>query len=204
MMARQFSDLRRRPAVRAPKARMVLVCEGQNTEPDYFRALKENLSKRSLDIILVPAAGVPMTLAKAALEEARKLKNSVGTDGDRVCAIFDRDEHPRFEEAIAFCIRHRIMVGYTNPCFELWLIWHLENYGANAHRHEVQKAFARLVPDYSPAANKTADFSRLMDGVDNACNWSKHHFHARIAEGARYGAPSSQLHEIIDCIKTFD
>jgi hypothetical protein len=203
-MARQFSSLRRRAPTKAPKARMVLVCEGKNTEPDYFRALRQNLNKQSLEIKVVEAAGVPMTVAQEALRQAKILKNSVGIEGDRVCAIFDRDEHPKFDEAIEFCRRHKIMVGYTNPCFELWLIWHFENYGANSHRHEVQKAFARLVPDYSLAANKTADFSKLMGGVDYACNWSKHHFDARIAEGARYGAPSSQLHEIIDCIKTFD
>ena len=203
-MARQFSSLRRRPPTKKPKARIVLVCEGKNTEPDYFRALKKSLNKQSLDIIVVPAAGVPMTLAKAALDEGRKLKNSVGTDDDRVCAIFDRDEHPRFNEAIDFCIRHKILVGYTNPCFELWLIWHFENYGTQNHRHDVQQKFATLAPDYDPAIKKSAHFSKLMSGLDNACEWSKHHFDAREAEGARYGAPSSQLHEVIACIKSFE
>lgn len=203
-MTRRSSDLRRRPATREPKARIVLVCEGKNTEPDYFRALKASLNKQSVDIKLVPAAGVPMSVAKAALKAVRELKNSVGTEKDRVCAIFDRDDHPGFEAAIAFCIRNKIMAGYTNPCFELWLIWHFENYGANTHHTEVQRKFSALAPDYDHARKKTADFSKLMNRVDEACSWSKHHFDARAAEGAQYGAPSSQLHEVIDCIRSFD
>jgi RloB-like protein len=203
-MARQFSDLRRRPSTRSPKARIVLVCEGKNTEPDYFRALRQNLSKQSLEIKVVEAAGVPMTVAQEALRQAKILKDSVGSEGDRVCAIFDRDEHPKFDEAIEFCRRHKIMVGYTNPCFELWLIWHFENYGANSHRHDVQNHFRGLVPQYDPKRAKTADFSKLMDGLDKACRWSQHHFDARVAEGALYGAPSSQLHEVIACIRSFD
>lgn len=203
-MARQFSNLRRKPSNKKPKTLLVLVCEGKNTEPDYFYALKRHLNKQSLEIKVVAPAGVPMTVAKAALKESKKLKNSVGTQGDRVCAIFDRDEHPGFNEAISFCIRHKILVGYTNPCFELWLIWHFENYGENSHRHDVQKKFAGLVPAYDPAGKKTADFSILVDNLEAACARSKHHFEAREAEGAKYGAPSSQLHEVIECIKSFD
>jgi RloB-like protein len=202
-MKRQSSDLRRRKPTREPKARIVLVCEGKNTEPDYFGALKRHLNKQSLEIKVVPGAGVPMTVAKAALKESKNLKNSIGTDRDRVCAVFDRDEHPKFEEAIDFCLRNGILVGYTNPCFEVWLVWHFENYGENTHRQNVQKKFAALVPEYHPATKKTADFSKLMHGLDKACDWSKHHFDARDDEGARYGAPSSQLHEVIECIKSF-
>jgi hypothetical protein len=204
MMARQFSDLRRRRATRAPKARIVLVCEGQNTEPEYFRALKRHFNKQAIDIITVPAAGDPMTLSRRALKEARELRASIGTEKDRVCAIFDRDTHEGFEEAIRFCDRNGILVGYSNPCFELWLIWHIENYGAVTHHHVVQKHFEKLVPEYDPKRAKTADFSKLMDGLDTACGWSQHHFDARVAEGARFGAPSSQLHEVIACIKSFD
>jgi hypothetical protein len=203
-MTRKSNDLRRRAPTREPKARMVLVCEGKNTEPEYFRALKRFYAKKSLDIVTVPAAGVPMTLANRAREEARGLKNSVSTKKDAVCAIFDRDEHPKFEEAIAFCQRNGILVGYTNPCFELWLIWHFENFGATCHRHDVQKRFATLAPEYHPTANKTADFSKLMSGIDDAALRSQHHYEARENEGALYSAPSSLMHKIIERIKEFE
>jgi hypothetical protein len=181
-----------------------LVCEGENTEPDYFLALKRHLKKQSLDIVLVPAAGVPMTLVRVALKEAKKLKDSIGTKEDRVCAVFDRDTHPQFADAINFCNRNKILVGYSNPCFELWLIWHMENYGAVSRHDEVQRHFQKLVPEYNPKSRKTADFSKLMASVEMACDRSKHHFDAREAEGAKYGAPSSQLHEVIACLESFD
>jgi RloB-like protein len=202
-MTRKSNDLRRRRATRELKARMILVCEGRNTEPEYFRAIKRFYAKRSLEIVTVRAAGVPMTLAKKAKEEVKSLKNSIGTKGDVVCAIFDRDEHPKFEEAIAFCQRNGILVGYTNPCFELWLVWHFENYGSTCHRHDVQRRFATLAPEYNPATTKTADFSKLMGRIDDAVTRSQHHFEARENEGALYGAPSSLMHKIIERIKDF-
>ena len=50
---------------------------------------------------------------------SRRSKDSF-EENDQVWAVFDRDEHPRFDEAIALCDGHGVLVGRSNPCFELW------------------------------------------------------------------------------------
>src|SRR5262245_10703093 len=40
MMRRPIADLQRRPAIRTPKRRFILYCEGRKTEPGYFAALQ--------------------------------------------------------------------------------------------------------------------------------------------------------------------
>ena len=83
-----------------------------------------------------PAQGVPDTLATKAAELARKLgllpgrrkaKNSF-EENDEVWAVFDRDEHPNFDQAIDRCRRAGVRVARSNPCFELWLILHEKDY----------------------------------------------------------------------------
>jgi RloB-like protein len=203
-MARKSSDLRRRPASREPKARMVLVCEGKNTEPDYFRALKQHFAKQSVEIKVIPDAGQTMTLAREAKKQKVELSKSIGAKADQVCAIFDCDGRSDFLQAIEFCDRNGVLAGYSNPCFEVWLIWHFQNYGSVCDQKEAQKQFARLFPDYSVQGRKSADFNKIMERVEAACGWSQHHYEARENEGALHGAPSSLMHQVIERIKEFD
>ena len=117
---------RRRPCLE-PRRRFVLFCEGKNTEPAYFAALKNACSSTLIAVEVVPGVGVPYTIAEKALAHVtapghgRGRRNSF-EKRDQVWAVFDRDDHPRFDEAIALCERHGIRVGRSNPCFELWLI----------------------------------------------------------------------------------
>ena len=95
-------DLRRRAARREPKRRFVLICEGANTEPQYFRALRRTCIEALIEIEAVPGIGVPYSVAQHAVERAqslglnRKRKKGLSSfeEKDEVWAVFDRDSHP--------------------------------------------------------------------------------------------------------------
>ncbi len=64
-------SLKRRPAFRTPKPTFYIFCEGENTEPEYFRSLKK--MQANLLIEVKGAVGVPYTVATEATTLCQKL-----------------------------------------------------------------------------------------------------------------------------------
>ncbi|MDP2697569.1 RloB family protein [Thalassospira sp.] len=175
-MGRRIPDLKRRGSVRAPKKTFYLFCEGKNTEPDYFRALKRKLRDRLISVEPVPAAGVPFTIARKSADMAnaigkgakRKKAKQSYQEADEVWAIFDRDAHPHIEEAKQLCQSNNVGVAFSDPCFELWLILHIQDFDGGCDRHQIQRALRGVLGGYDPNEGKTADFTVLLDEIETA------------------------------------
>ena len=92
--------------MREPKRRFILFCEGKNTESEYFRAIGRTCTSALIALEIVRAAGVPFTIADKAVARARaeglsprrRRNMSSFEEADQVWAVFDRDEHPRYNE----------------------------------------------------------------------------------------------------------
>ena len=170
MARRRPPDLKRRDHRREPKRRFILYCEGGKTEPAYFAAFRRTFPDALIEVETVPAAGVPYTLASAAVERAQSLglnpqaSNSF-EEGDEVWAVFDRDEHPRIKEAIDICHRAGVGIGRSNPCFEVWLILHEADYDKPDGRHAAQAHLKKLRPEYNKEGAKTPDCADLVKRV---------------------------------------
>lgn len=61
MVQRKTEALRRRPPKRAPRRRLLILCEGKVTEPQYFKEFKREYRSQLVDIEILPACGVPKT-----------------------------------------------------------------------------------------------------------------------------------------------
>ena len=67
--------VKRRPPRRAPQERVLVVCEGEYTEPRYFAALRDHLRLNTL--VVKPTKGVdPRTLVNMASKEAQREKRN--------------------------------------------------------------------------------------------------------------------------------
>ena len=152
---------------------------------------------------------MPATIAEKAIQAARdagllkgqrKNRDSYARD-DQVWAVFDRDEHPRFEESIDRCTANAIGVAYSVPCFEVWLILHYEDLNRPEDVHAVQKRFAGLCDQYDPRAGKTADFDPIVERLANAEERATVQLAKRSEEGAQYGAPSTTVHKLTQAIR---
>ena len=130
---RRTPKLKRRKPRLEPKRRFILFCEGEKTEIEYFKAIGRTCSKTLIALETHGGVGVPKTIASKAIEKARSLgltpksrrKKDSYEERDEVWAVFDRDDHPRFDEAVRECEQQKVGVGRSNPCFELWLILHV-------------------------------------------------------------------------------
>ena len=179
----------------------VLSCEGRNTEPSYFGAIRSVHSRALIEIKVYGGVGVPYTVAEKAVEFAQASRLTKGNrragqsfaEHDQVWAIFDVDEHPRFNEAVALCERHGVRVARSNPCFELWLILHLEDYDRPNQRRALQARLGTLRPEFNPRGSKTLDCNSLMNLVQLAEARAAAQLQKRSDGGIPYDNPSTTV-----------
>lgn len=202
-------DLRRRGARREPRRRFILFCEGRNTEPAYFDAIRRSCKSALIAIETHPGVGVPYTIATRAVEHARELalgrrsrrRKDSFEKADQVWAVFDRDEHPRFNEAVAFCESNGVGVARSNPCFELWLILHEQDHDRPDHRRAAQARLAELRPEYDADRGKMPDCNDLATRVEQAEVRADTLLRRREQEDSPYGNPSTTVGRLTRAIR---
>lgn len=210
MARRNTPPIRRRQWRREPKQRFVLFCEGKNTEPAYFSALKRTLTGALITVETRKGVGVPMTIATEAVKFAksegltktsRRKKNSFEKN-DEVWAVFDRDKHPKFDEAVSLCESNGVGVARSNPCFELWLILHERDYNRPDDCHAMQSELEKLRPEYDKRRGKIPDCDDLVAHVESAEKRGKVLLERREKEGKPHDKPSTTVGMLTRAIRT--
>lgn len=193
--------LERRKAVRDPKRRFTIICEGENTEPAYFAALQATFTDARIEV--EPAAGMPMTIANRAVKLAKQRDREVDSfaENDEVWAMFDRDTHPNHAEAVGLCEAKRVGVARSNPCFEVWLILHFADFDRSDDHHAVQRHFETLCPDYDKNKGKRPDCRRFIDKLEEAERRAERQLDRRDAEGKPYGPPSTTVFRLTRALR---
>jgi RloB-like protein len=162
-------SLRRRPAFRNPKVKITAVCEGKLTEPQYIHAMARHCGALvAIELVVEKGAGVPLSVVDRAIEIWRSRSKDSFERNDQVWVVFDRDEHPKFIEAIAKAESVGISVAYSNPCFELWLVLHYQDHDRPVGRDDIQKTLRTLMPGYDPNRSKQALFHEICDASERA------------------------------------
>jgi hypothetical protein len=124
-----------------------VLTEGRTTEVEYFGMWAREL-RDQLVIDFDRFHGTPLPLVERAVglleDRNRAIRRGREVEFDEIVCVFDRDEHPYVDEARALARAHDITVGYSNPCFELWLALHSQDVRRHVDRHEVQRLAAAL------------------------------------------------------------
>jgi hypothetical protein len=105
---------------------ILIVCEGEKTELNYLKDLREHLglNRANVEIRISPSGNDPGNVVKYALAEYDKHK-----DYDRVYCVFDKDQHTTYLDAKnevekKFSIGIPIYAIISVPCFEYWILLH--------------------------------------------------------------------------------
>ena len=106
-----------------PYDRVLIVCEGKRTEPQYFGDLLDRHRLSTANVRVVGRGADPRTVVREA-KELQKEEARKGEKYDRVYCVFDRDEHATFDAACDEAGASGICVARSWPCFEFWLRVH--------------------------------------------------------------------------------
>lgn len=206
-MVRSAPHLSRRGPIREPKRRFVLYCEGSNAERDYFDALRGSWNATLIDVEIIGGVGVPQTVTEKAIaklkdiqRQMRKERNSFEKK-DEVWAVFDRDENPNYDKSVERCEAVGVRVARSNPCFELWLILHFQDFNKPDGHVKVQRYLKKIHPEYDPQHRKTLDCMNLMEFLEEAENRAARQLISREEERQPYGRPSTTVHELTRAVR---
>lgn len=103
---------------------LIIICEGKNREPQYFRFF-DGLSSR---VKVIPIESETGSSPKWLIEKAHEVEEEldINSDKDKLWFVIDTDRwrnqllHIRQE-----CEKHNHWnIAQSNPCFEVWLYFH--------------------------------------------------------------------------------
>ena len=88
---------------------------------------------------------VPKSLVNRARTIVKRQRKQQQDDRfDEIWCVFDRDEHLDVASAIQEARDMGVGVAFSNPCFELWLVLHVEDRTAHTDRREIQRRCGEL------------------------------------------------------------
>lgn len=109
--------IQRKENTKNVKRKVLIVCEGERTEPSYFRSFRAYK-----DCFVVGAGSNTVSVVERAIKEMGKEKYS------EVWCVFDRDSFPkqRVLRALQLADQNKIKCAFSNESFELWYVLHFE------------------------------------------------------------------------------
>jgi len=161
-----------------PRPVVLIVCEGQNTEPEYFEGLVAHFDNPRVRILPLKSQGVPLTIVQTAQEkkeeaEAKALKrDDENIAFESVWCVFDRDDHPDIPTAYSLAKAKGLHIAFSNPCFELWLLLHFRDEPGMKHRDAVATLLKKKVPTYDKRKKKI-DIVKFIEGYPKAIRRAK-------------------------------
>lgn len=130
-MTPRSGDIRRVRRAKSERRRVLVLCEGMVTEVQYFQGLAQAVLKGHADSPVLVVKGIGRDPAAVV---SRAIKELAEKAYDEIWAIVDVDEHARLSEAAALAAQRGVHLAISNPCFELWLLWHYEDQTAHIER----------------------------------------------------------------------
>lgn len=151
--------LARRQPTRSVRQKILIVCEGEKTEPNYFRGLANSLR---LSNELVRIEGDCGSSPSAVFSHAKKIFDEEAKKGDpfdKVHCVFDKDQHSTYSNTVEQVHRQSppdtFFPSTSVPCFEYWVLLHFtyttRAYVATTRQSASQlliKELKRHLPDY--------------------------------------------------------
>jgi hypothetical protein len=203
--ARRNRDRRpgRRPPFRDPKPTILIVSEGERTEPEYLRGFAKAYRNSRVTIQIAPEHGVPRTLVETAKRRKKEAENEAAREKDdnlafdSVWCVFDMDEHPQVGEAKEMARDNGIDLAISNPCFELWLLLHFRENPGMQDRAKMKTMLTKHVPEY----DKHVEYATYSAGYQQAAARAKRMDEAAESDGDAGRNPTTGVYRLTELVR---
>lgn len=205
----------RRHDFRIVHDRILVVCEGQKTEPLYFGGIRKEHRLSSSLVVICDCSGktAPLQIVEAAAELFRKGNPHEGIEAkcfDRIYAVFDRDQHDSYRQALerAEALNNKMendegnAVPFeavpSNPCFELWLLLHYEDVTSLQPCGDVVKKLRKHYEDFQK--NDPDSYERTKDNLSEALKNARRL--EKTSSPLSEKKPYTAVHKLVDALRT--
>jgi len=197
--ARGAASLRRAKAKRDQYDTVLIVCEGEKTEPNYFKDLRKTLKLNTANIKIADDTdgSSPINVVKYAFARYE--------DYDKTFCVFDKDRHPSYQQALDKIRRKKPRKGHTVcaitsvPCFEFWILLHFrkttKNFdtGSGSICDQVISDLKNFLPLYNKGARGI--YQQLKKELPTAIKRAREI--AAHCKTAGTDHPSTQIYELV-------
>ncbi len=151
------------------KIKLLIVCEGKNTEPSYFKQFRYPATIETIDIEGTGYNTVSLVeYAEKRKKESKYLKH-------KVWCVFDADPKPHdpnqlvhFNNAIKKAEALGYHVAYSHQAFEYWLILHFEDHqGGSMHRDLYREKINKYLKAINPKVVYDKDRKEISESFFN-------------------------------------
>ena len=182
---RARKERQRRKGQRAIRKFILIVCEGEKTEPNYFNAFRKDLPKGVLENYSIEVDGTgrnTLSMVEGAMRIRDTREKEHGRKYDQVWAVFDRDSFPaqQFNEAIQKAENEGLRNAWSNEAFEIWYLLHFHFFQNGMSREDYQPLIerelsARLGADFQYEKNMPEMYTLLKKYGDRelAIAWAE-------------------------------
>jgi hypothetical protein len=195
----------RRPGKRPPGRCILIVCEGAETEPNYFESLRDYLKLSTISVKIKDRAGAPISVveeARAQVEQRLQDFRDGRTNAppfEAVWCVFDV-ENPRhnqtFDRAVQVADQNDYQLAVSNPAFEFWYVLHFERTTRPfADGGELKGYLTRHIPDYKPAMPV---FDVLVPSTPTAVRYARSILEDHLQGDERFPNPSTSVYLLVE------
>ena len=207
-------DISRKDRLKSKKlapANYLIVCEGKQTEPNYFSGLKKEINEKygSKVDVLIPNIEIKGTgeNTTALVKYTDKFVNYSNKRYGQVWVVFDKDDYSdeQFDKSIRTCDYN---VAWSNPNFELWLLSHFKKVSRYISKDNVlqelskefhKKGLGEYIKNDTNIFEKVTSEERLHTAIKN-CKYMEEL--NKDGQASRRN-PMTKVYKIIDGLKEY-
>lgn len=207
------NDRSKKFATRLTRQYILIVCEGEKTEPNYFKCF--NIPKNTGQIITVGTGFNTLALVEEAQRIVIDSPPSIEIDYDEAWVVFDKDDFrpSDFNSAIIGCSEMKGKNGkkiqfhaaWSNQSFELWYSLHFK-YDETAHHRDNYISFLNSKFNYQKnmkdirtelGKNGGKEDEAIKRAKKLADNWASRSDYA-------YHNPCTQVYKLVEKLKSLE
>lgn len=165
----------RRYAFRPQRERILIVTEGERTEPNYFEGFKTIIPRGIVHVEVIGTGFNTIQVVQAAQNE-RNDKRGTDEEYDQVWVAFDKDDFPNrhFNDAVFLSKADNIGCAYSNESFELWYVLHFQYLDTAINRRQYIEILEGILSHPYQKNDPNIFFELQSKGNQyRAINWAK-------------------------------
>ena len=188
------------------RCRILIVCEGEKTEPNYFKSF-DQMQYGSI-VYNIECEGGKINTVQV-VDKAIELRDKAIASGfpyDTIWAVFDKDDFNDFNDAIQLAKKNHILCAWSNESFELWYYLHFQYLDTGISRSQYIEKIEREIQNRTNDSNyrykkKSPETFDILQRIGDESLAIKHAQRLRESfSGTDYAAhkPCTTVYELVE------